>query len=179
MNHLISKKGTDVLPLLLSFCVLFFLTAGGCSKAPDGFPKTVSCTVTVTDEGKPIEGAFVLIEAVPPTPSLSVSAQTDSQGKAVMQTFLGSYAEWGVPVGKLIMTLQKEPEVVGTKSNAELEKMGYEKAEAYQNELNAKRAKAPKIIPPALRDTANSPLTMDAVAGKSIQWNVKLEEYKK
>lgn len=132
--------------------------------------------MTVTDEGKPVAGAMVGINTVPPTPSLSVSGTTGADGKAVLQTYLGTYAAPGVPVGKLVMTVDKEPEVEDTKDRSA---MNPTQEEAYQAELDAKQAKLPRIVPPELVDIKKSPLTMDAEAGKPIDWQVKLDEYRK
>ena len=159
--------------------LLAFVTAFGCSQAPDGFPTVVPCTVTVTDNGQPVSGASVLIDTVPTTPSLSVAAETDNQGKAAMFTFFGGHSAPGVPVGNLVLTIFKEPEVPDMKSTAEIDEMGYEKAQAYMVEIEAKRAKLPRIVPVELTNPKTSPLTIDAAAGKRIDWQVKLEDYRK
>ena len=164
-------------PFTLSL-FLAFVTAFGCSQAPDGFPKVVPCTITVTDNGQPVSAASVMIDTVPATPSLSVAAETNDQGKAVMFTFLGDYSASGVPVGKLVLTIFKEPEVPDMKNSAELDQMSPEKVQAYLAEIEAKRAKLPRIVPVELTDPKTSPLTMDAAAGKKIDWQVKLEDYR-
>jgi hypothetical protein len=151
----------------------------GCSNAPNGFPDLVPCTVTLTDNGVPVEGVFVQIETVPQTNSLSVVAKTDAQGNAVMKTQLGTFAQSGIPVGKLVMVLTKVAEIPDFKSAEEREKMTYDQAMAYGAEMQTRRAKAPPIIPPPLTESQHSPLTMDVVSGKAIQWNVALEDYRK
>jgi hypothetical protein len=177
MNKFIVNK-----PFMILFWIVGVLCSGliaGCSKAPDGFPEVVPCVVTVIDNGTPVEGVFVQIETVPQTSSLSAVAQTDTQGNAVIQTQLGTFAKSGVPIGKLVMVLTKVPDVPDFKSAEEREKMTYDQAMAYSAELEARRAKMPSIIPQALTDSQTSPLTMDAVSGNSIRWNVALEEYRK
>jgi len=96
----------------------------------------------------------------------------------VMFTFLGDYSASGVPVGKLVLTIFKEPEVPDMKNSAELDQMSPEKVQAYLAEIEAKRAKLPRIVPVELTDPKTSPLTMDAAAGKKIDWQVKLEDYR-
>jgi hypothetical protein len=160
--------------------IFFFLSAViGCSKVPDGFPQTIPCIVTITDHGKLVEGVFVQIDTIPSRNSLSVTAVTNAQGQAVIQTQLGTFAKPGVPVGKLVMILTKVPEVPDFKSTEELEKMTSEQVIAYRAEMNTRRAKVPLIIPPMLTDVQTSPLIQDVVVGKSIEWNVALEEFKK
>ena len=162
-------------------CLIILVTTFGCSKAPDGFPKVVPCTVTVTDNGQPVSAASVVVDTVPATPSLSVAAQTNDQGKAEIVTFFGNHSAPGVPVGKLVLTIFKEPEVPDTRTPAEIAQMDTDanKAMAYMAEMEAKRAKLPRIVPVELTDPRTSPLTMDAVSGKPVDWQVKLEEYRK
>jgi hypothetical protein len=157
--------------------ILLLFTLSGCTRTPDHFPTVIPCTVTITDNGTPVKGVFVQISTVPPTDSLTVSAQTDAQGKAVMQSQLGTFAKPGVPVGKLVMVLTKIPDVPDFKSSEEIDKMTYEQSRAYRAEMKARRAKAKPIIPPTLTAVKTSPLTMDTVSKKSINWNVSLEEY--
>jgi hypothetical protein len=177
MNKFISNKRITILLWITGILCSGLIT--GCSNAPDGFPEVVPCVVTVTDSGIPVEGAFVQIETVPRTDSLAVVAKTDTQGNAAVQTQLGTFAKPGVPVGKLVMVLKKVPDVPHFKSSEELEKMNANQAKAYGAELEARRAKLPPIIPPTLTDPQTSPLTMDAVSGNPIYWNVALEEYRK
>jgi hypothetical protein len=179
MNKMIlNKRNTGVIVSYITG--IFFLgLIVGCSKAPEGFPDLVPCIVTVTDHGTPVEGVIVQIETVPQSDSLAVVAITDAQGRAVMQTQLGTFAQSGVPVGKLVMILTKVPDVPDFKSAEEREKMTYEQAMAYSNEIEARRAKIPPIIPPELNDSQHSPLTLEAVSNNSIKWNVALEDYRK
>jgi hypothetical protein len=177
MNKFISNKQITVLFWITG--ILCFDLIVGCSDIPDGFPDIVPCVVTVTDNGTPVEGVFVQIETVPRTDSLSVVTRTDAQGNAAIQTQLGTFTKPGVPVGKLVMVLKKGTEVPHFKSVEEQEKMTYNQAMAYNAELKVRQAKLPLIIPLALTDSQTSPLTMDAVAGNSIRWNVDLNEYRK
>jgi hypothetical protein len=177
MNKFILNKRFTI--LFWAVGILCFGLIAGCSQAPDGFPEVVPCVVTVTDNGTPVEGVFVQIETVPRTNSLSAVAQTDTKGNAVIQTQLGTFTKSGVPVGKLVMVLTKVPDVPDFKSAEEREKMTYDQAMAYGAEIEARRAKLPPIITPALTDSQTSPLTMETVSGNSIRWNIALEEYRK
>jgi hypothetical protein len=175
MNKFISNNRMTILFWITG--ILCFGLIAGCSDKPNGFPDIIPCVVTITDNGTPVEGVFVQIETVPPTSSLSVVAQTDTQGNAAIQTQLGTFAKPGVPVGKLVMVLKKLPKVPHFKSAEEREKMTYDQAMAYGAEMKARQDQLPPIIPPALTNSETSPLTMDVVSGKAIQWNVALEEY--
>ncbi|MDR1270621.1 MAG: hypothetical protein LBK82_13950 [Planctomycetaceae bacterium] len=177
MDKFISNKQVTILFGITG--ILCFNLIAGCSNTPDGFPNIVPCVVTITDNGTPVEGVFVQIETVPRIDSLSAVAKTDAQGNAAIQTQLGTFAQSGVPVGKLVMVLTKVPEVPDFKSAEEREKMTYDQAMAYGAEIEARRAKLPLIIPLALTDFQTSSLTRDVVSGNSIRWNVALEEYRK
>lgn len=162
-----------------ALCLFSVLLISGCEKVPDGFPRTIPCTVTITDEGKPVDGVFIQIDTVPPTSSLSITAKADANGQAMMQTYLGAYGRSGVPTGNLVLSLQKEPVAEHFKSDEERAKMTYDEGMKYGKELKARSDKLPKIVPEALMNSKTSPLKMEAKAGSSIQWNVKLEEYRK
>jgi hypothetical protein len=164
------------------FKVLLFVTLllNGCkSNIPDGFPVLVPCTVTITDDGKPLADVFVVIETVPPTANISSAEKTDAQGKAIMQTSQGNFSKEGVPVGKLVMTLVKTPVVDDWKSQEELKNMPMEESMAYSAEKASRSAALPPIIPQILTDSATSPLNKNAVVDSPINWNVNIAEFKK
>ncbi|MDR1271086.1 MAG: hypothetical protein LBK82_16350 [Planctomycetaceae bacterium] len=160
------------------FCCLT-MVCFGCSNAPNGFPKVVPCVVVVTDNGLPIADVFVSIQTVPPTESLSVIAYTDAQGKATMQTVLGTYAKTGIPAGKIVMVLDKSPDIPHTKSETERNNMSPAEGLAYMAKIETEYLKLPNSIPPPLRTANISPLTKDTSSEDVSVWHVKLEEYKK
>ena len=162
----------------LSF-FLFSIAFLGCSNVPDGFPKVVPCTATITDNGQPVSGASVLVNTVPPTSGLTVSGDSDEQGKVVFTTIFSGHSVPGVPVGNLVMTIFKEPHVPDWKSAEEIEQMGYNEAMAYSAEKSARRARLPRIVPTALNNPSTSPVTIEAVDKKPLDWQVKLEDYRK
>lgn len=104
------------LPVLLS--VLCFLTLAlsvfsGCGgqKYPDGFPKVYPVTVSVVQDGKPLEGANVLFYAQDEVNSRwGIGGCTDAAGNAIMAVN-GKYK--GVPAGQYKVTVTK----VVTESN--------------------------------------------------------------
>lgn len=175
---------------LCSLCltVLTICLSGGCaSRIPEGFPKTVPCTIVVTDDGKPLEGALVVITTVPPSNSLSIAAKTDLAGKAVIRTLRGSYSAPGIPVGKVVMTLNKQaaaPEVktseqVEALTPEQIDAMTSEEQAAYQRRLDAETAKLPRLVPEKLTRSDMSPLTRDIAEGQAVEWIVDIAEYRK
>jgi hypothetical protein len=151
----------------------------GCSNAPNGFPKIVPCTVVVTENNVPVTDVLVSIQTIPPTESLSVIAYTNTEGKATMQTVLGTYAKTGIPMGKVVMALDKSPDIPHTKSEVERNNMSPAEGLAYMEKLEAEYLKLPNIIPPQLRAANTSPLTKDTSSENVSVWHVKLDEYKK
>lgn len=164
--------------ILFCVCISPLLCFCACNRAPDGFPKVVPCTITLTNKGKPVDGAFIQVDTVPPTSSLSITAKTDANGQATLQTYLGTYGQPGIPVGSVVLFIQKDPLAEDFKSEEERAAMSYDEGMKYSREMAARSAKLPRIVPVNLTKPATSPLKRDVVAGKPINWEVKLEDYR-
>jgi hypothetical protein len=90
---------------LLSFIVVLVFQAG-CGKdhnRPDDLPKLYPVSITVTQDGKPLEEATVTLYAKTPTKYGTGSAKTNASGVAVIRT----YGYNGVPVGQYTVTVEK------------------------------------------------------------------------
>ena len=158
--------------------ILCSVSLFGCSNAPEGFPKVVLCTVTVTDNGQPVSNASVIINTVPPTSGLVVSGETDEQGRTTIFTIFNGHSAPGAPVGSLVMTIFREPHVPDWKTEEELLQMDFNASMAYTMEKDARRARLPRIVSAALTNPNTSPLTIEAVVGQPLDWQVKLEEHR-
>ncbi|MDR3111166.1 MAG: carboxypeptidase-like regulatory domain-containing protein [Planctomycetaceae bacterium] len=158
--------------IILSLCI--FCTGCG-SKVPTGFPKTVPCGITVTDDGKPLEGVFVMLHNAG-TSNYSCVAVTDANGRAEMQTSQGSYTQKGVPLGNAVVTLAKLPVVDDWKTTEELAAMPMAEQMKYSAEKNAKSAKLPLIIPTKLTEQSTSPLSKEITA--ATDWKIDVAEYR-
>jgi hypothetical protein len=88
--------------LCLVSCVIFFSGCGN-STSPSDLPKLYSCKITLTQEGKPLEGATVTMVSKTPSKYGVSSATTNVSGTAVMRT----YSFDGVPVGEYGITIEK------------------------------------------------------------------------
>jgi len=89
--------------LLLGGCVV--IASLGCAEGPGipaDLPALTPCTITVTHNGEPVEGASVLMS--PQSGEYSAAGTTDSAGKAVMSTD-GKYE--GVVAGEFVATVTK------------------------------------------------------------------------
>ncbi len=71
---------------------------------PDGFPKTVSCVITITQEGQPLALASVQLTPADGQRDWMCRAMTDEQGVATMHTY-GRYE--GAPLGKFKVVVTK------------------------------------------------------------------------
>ncbi len=124
-----------------------FASFVGCGKPrPDGMPKLVSCSVTVLQDGKPLEGATVAFHSE--TIKWSVGGTTDAFGVAKMHTH-GDYP--GSPEGSFKVTIQKtvvEKSGEGASASASISAVAYDAVD-----LQYKTA-------------ADTPLTID-VSGKT------------
>jgi hypothetical protein len=83
---------------------LFIVTLFGCShkSVPDSFPKLVFVTLTLTQDGVPLDGAIVSL--IDPNIQFSVGGTTDTKGIVVLYTH-GQHK--GAPLGKYKVRIVK------------------------------------------------------------------------
>jgi len=91
---------------------MFFVTLGvallfqsGCAKddgRPKDFPKVHPVSITITQEGQPLEGASVVLESATKS-KYSSSGTTDVSGVATIKT----YSYLGAPVGDYTVLVKK------------------------------------------------------------------------
>ena len=83
--------------------LLFLVTLIGCTKTntPDGFPKLVSVTLTLTQDGTPLAGAIVSLAG---DCQFSIGGVTDAKGCVVLYTH-GQHK--GAPLGKYKVRVTK------------------------------------------------------------------------
>ena len=89
--------------LLVFLCLVTLL---GCSQnsVPDGLPKLVSVTLTITQDGAPLSGATVLLTDPSGSIPFTVGGLTDSKGTVVLYTH-GRYK--GAPLGQFKVQVTK------------------------------------------------------------------------
>lgn len=164
--------------LLVLSCVCTIAFLSGCGeKVPEGFPKTVSCQVTVTDGGSPIEGASVGLIPDKPMNSIVVGGNTDSAGKAIIRTMQGEYSHLGAPEGSYTVTIAKTlPVDMPTLTDDEFYKQTAQQKAARDKEYKEKLEKA-RVVPEVL-NTSKSPLKLD-VGSTGGTLEVDIKEYKK
>jgi len=106
----------------MSSIVWLFSGCGG-EKFPPGMPKLYPATITVIQDGKPLDGAGVILLNVDPSALWSVGGITDKDGTVKLRTE-GRYN--GAPLGKYKVSVEKmeTPDITmpGEPSNREEEK---------------------------------------------------------
>ena len=98
---------THKLLLTICFVVTGLVFHTGCSSAkprPAGFPDTVSCIITITQEGSPLAGARVSLIPTDGAKDWLVSALTDGSGVGKVYTY-GQFE--GAPKGKYKVIVNK------------------------------------------------------------------------
>jgi hypothetical protein len=90
------------------FAILFFVVVSGCfrSSAPSDLPKLYPCTITITQDNKPLEGATVELIVSEGQAKYKAVTVTDSRGVAIMST----YGYNGAPSGKYKVVVTKKIE---------------------------------------------------------------------
>jgi hypothetical protein len=85
--------------------ILAVISLTGCSNVsrPGDLPQLFPCTISVIQDGQPLEGAFVEFHAKDGEPKYRPTAYTGADGNAVMLT----YGFSGVPAGKYKVTISK------------------------------------------------------------------------
>ncbi|MDR2170179.1 MAG: Ig-like domain-containing protein [Planctomycetaceae bacterium] len=162
---------------LIIFANLFalFFIVSGCSKKPSDFPQVYSCTITVVNNGKPIEGATVTFN-YESTGAVTVTAITDAQGIAKMQSLQLSYATNGAPAGKAKILLQKYPVIADTRTPEEKKGKTVEEREAFKQSLIDKINATPREIPDLFANLETTPLTIE-IENKTTNLTIDIAKY--
>jgi len=100
---------TNLFVSILCASGLSVIGCGG-AKVPEGFPQTLPFTITVVNDGKPIEGVNVRLSTTMDA-NWTAAGMTDVSGIAELQTISGSYARKGVPEGSYKVILSKPYEI--------------------------------------------------------------------
>ena len=148
-------------------CLLSLGILTGCGpKLPDGMPKLYPVTITVTQDGAPLEGANIVLSGVDDWIS---TGSTNSQGVAQLFT-QGRYP--GVPAGTLKVTVTK----VGTEGEPPPPNpIDAESARIYQEyQQSGKTYRQFHVIPADYRQEATTPLTVEVKQGvRNVTVNVE------
>jgi hypothetical protein len=147
-------------------CGLLLLTGCGGSSSPNpaGFPATVSCVLTITQEGSPLSGAMVTLTPSDGAKDWLFSGTTDESGKAKIFTY--GRAE-GAPKGKykVVITKGETDPSKFTPPADENDTAAWTRYE--QNAMNEK-LNSYTLVERIYTDAATTPLELE-ITGKTAQ----------
>jgi len=161
--------------VLFLFVVATIFTVS-CSKAPDGMPKTWSCTIKVIRDSAPVEGANITLFPDNPVADLISSGITDASGNAKIVSLYKNYQAKGTPEGSYKVVITKLPFLEHTKTPQEIALMSPGDQIAYEKDFRAKRDVLPKIVPDALTNEADTPLKVEVTTSGGML-EVDLSKY--
>lgn len=93
----------NALPFLFVFALALQMGCNRDTRRPADMPELFPVSITITAEGKPMEGATVTLIGKTRSKYSSSSAVTDASGVAVLKT----YTFEGVPLGQYVVTVEK------------------------------------------------------------------------
>ncbi|MDR3196971.1 MAG: hypothetical protein LBU34_03790 [Planctomycetaceae bacterium] len=138
------------------FVIISLLVFSGCQQQrPEGMPKTVPCQITVLKNGVPQEGIDVSLHSPEGNGTLSITALTNSQGIAKIQTQSASYKESGAPVGKYKVVIDKPVQL--PPDGVDDSKLSGKELDDYLTKRETELEKI-KVIPKRLTVSASTPL---------------------
>ena len=154
--------------ILLAACLI--MASLGCNQGPqkpDDLPALTPCTITVTHNGSPVEGASVLLS--PKSGKHSAAGTTDASGKAAMKTN-GMYD--GVAAGEFLVTVTK---LEDTGYVAPPEPEDPKEWEKWEEEL--KNQPQPKnLLPEKYASFGTSELTVTISEGSPVEQTLELTD---
>ncbi|MDR1957645.1 MAG: YbfJ family protein [Planctomycetaceae bacterium] len=144
------------------FCLLFVFGCG--QKLPDGMPKLIPVTITVTLEGQPLADADVRLSPLNSANRWVSGSKTDAKGNAVIRTH-GEYK--GVPAGQYKVCVHKDL-IEGDAPPSDIER-------AQNPGLKITEQKVFRIIPVKYDEPGTTPLEIE-VTESSNQMTLDIPE---
>jgi hypothetical protein len=164
--------------ILILFLPIFVLI--GCSSPkPDGFPRVYPATITVTQDGKPLEGAVVILEHSAERTRWSAGGKTDATGSIQPATVQGNYSVPGVPAEDFLVTVTKSP-VVEIDQTVDPETLTPQERDRLNAEYEQKTIEARKAvgIPERLSDPQKTPLRWKVTTSGTNVLRIETSDYK-
>ncbi|MDR3198745.1 MAG: hypothetical protein LBU34_12830 [Planctomycetaceae bacterium] len=165
----------QILILLLPIPVLI-----GCSsKKPDGFPSVYPATIVITQNGKPLEGAVVILESSAERTRWSAGGKTDVTGSVQPATVQGNYSVPGVPAEDFFVTITKNP-IVEIDQTVDPETLTPQERDRLNAEYEQKMIEARKAvgIPEILSVPQKTPLRWKVTTSGTNVLHVETGDYK-
>ncbi|MDO5553015.1 MAG: hypothetical protein Q4G68_04570 [Planctomycetia bacterium] len=160
-----------------ALCMFFIaLIAMGCNARPAEVPSLTPCVIEIVRDNKPVVGASVSLGG---DYSFAINGTTDSNGKAVMQTTLGTWTGPGIPEGTFSVTVVKEPVWPDELSTAQYEALSWPERDDYNVRRTAAFAKLPREFPVEYSSSATTPLKLECKNGESVAVRFDLADVKR
>ncbi|MDR2439615.1 MAG: hypothetical protein LBE12_09645 [Planctomycetaceae bacterium] len=160
--------------LLLILSVLFLFS--GCTKEPPEFSNLNPVTITVTNNGIPVEGVHVSLSSKTPQSLRACSGVTNTQGVANIQTAIREHIGNGVEAGTytvvLVKTVAFPPELDVVLPPGDLSPKSKEILDKQEKFLKQQR-----IIPEPLESNVTSPIELIVTQNESAVLTVDLSKY--
>ncbi len=161
---------------LCGFAIVIF-ACGGCGpKKPDGFPKLVSCKVTVTKAGRPLDGAVVILSPLSGGGEWITSGKADPSGVALMKTTMKDFTKTGAPEGKFRVVISKRVDVDYEYTPEEAAALSPSELVGVQQRYE-KRMEEARIVPAVFESAMLSPAEIE-ISGSTADYKIELNDYK-
>lgn len=159
--------------LLTALLAVAVSLLSGCDKRPKGMPPTYPTKITVLKHGEPVVGARVMLYPRNPIASAAIAGFTKEKGIAEIWTTFHAYTGKGAPVGEFDVTITRDQTAEQTKNPEELRRMQVGERLLYAQDLAARTAQLPKLVPPIWGERGM--LTLTVAANKKEGANVVFE----
>jgi len=158
--------------------LLSLLLLIGCRQQPSELQNLKPVTITVVNDGSPVDGVLVSLTNKDPQGAQSNSAVTDSNGTAVVATTIRTQIAKGAAPGTYIVSFDKTPELpselIPTEAESELpENVQMDKQRKREDFVEKNR-----VIPKVLESYRTSPIELSVDKKIGAQLTVDLAKYK-
>ncbi|MBR2585454.1 MAG: hypothetical protein IKF77_08005 [Thermoguttaceae bacterium] len=138
------------------------LMLSGCSGPvrPDGMPDLVKHTVTVTQDGQPVEGVHLTLFLDGPGKNWPIFGDSDASGKVMFCTQSTDFK--GAPAGSYIVTAEKVEITPSQYDNVEVS--GLEEAQMIEAKRRAEYRPSYDLVNPELKTRETTTLTLSITA---------------
>jgi hypothetical protein len=157
------------------FLLLLIFLCWGCNGRPTDIPEVFPCKITVRNGTASIAGASVTLGLEQGSNTWSSSGITDTSGVAEIKTVHLNWKGTGVPTGKYIVIIAKEPDT-SSLTTKDYESMSMDERERYSLEMEKKIAALPREVPIKLSQFTTSPLRITVENGKENTLNVDVAQ---
>ena len=148
-----------------------------CNRRPAGMPETFPCKITVLNNGVPMPECDVRLHRSDGNGSLSIMADTDTSGVAVIRTRFAHYTATGSPEGVFKVTIaEKQIQLPPDGVDVSKTPMSWDEQAAYFAKRKEEAEKY-RIVPVHLTAAATTPLEIKLEKGGTSQWSFDVKDF--